>query len=120
MSCVVEHSLPILEILYICSTKSYYSLLEDKKLSKILALALVEIAHNVLYYEFPFTKEERSSLRKHIVFIRKIAANKSAKTSKVRSRKLLIVAKNRPALKVLLFPVLKGSLKELCRSKSST
>ena len=120
MSTSLQLALPILEVLYSCGTRTFQSLLEDNKLNKVLCLARVEIAHNLLFTELPLSEKERSLLRKEREFIRKIAANKSAKTLKIRRRKLGIVARNRNKLRTLLYPFLKGSLKEICLSRSST
>ena len=114
MSSRFRDSLPILEVLYSCSPSSYSTILNDKKLAKIVIFGFVELAHNVLYEELPLTANERLALRANKEFLRALASRKSAKTLLVRDRKLDLLKKNRKAAKLLIEVALRGSLKDIC------
>jgi len=80
MPSLLERNLPLLEVLYLASPKTYQSLLVDKSFCDILSKLLVEIAHNLLFVEQPTLGEkEKAQLRKEIWKLRKLANNKSKK-----------------------------------------
>lgn len=107
-----------LNTLYFGEGHTFTALLNDKRISKLLLLAIVETAYNLLFSDLPLTDTERSSLKRQKTFLRQLAKNRSAKSPSVRKRKLEILKNNRKATRIILSPLIIGSLKEICQPLS--
>lgn len=111
-SCVLTNK-PILEILLNCDSSTYEKLLLDKKISKQILLPLVELAYNLLYSSLPLTEQERKSLQSCKNFIREVAHRGSAKSLKVRTKKLGLIRKHRSATRRIITLIISGSLHDV-------
>ena len=113
MSKCLSAGLPIFEIINLCNSSTYRSIILDKKLSKILLCALVELAYNLLYTDLPLTPSERATFRRKKNFLRELANKEGDKSSKLWAKKLELVRKNRISTKILIGVVVTGSLQTL-------
>ena len=118
MSSSLKKSYSIFKILYNCSPTTFEAIVSDNKLGKDLLLGSVEYCWNLLFTELPLTDEERQLLRSEKELIRAIADRGSGKSVKVRHKKLQIIHKNRRGFKIILQPIIEGSLQCLLKSSS--
>lgn len=95
---LLKRSQPILYILLNGNKKTFEAVLEENKFQDLSLKSLKEIADNVLYQPFNFTKAQRTNLKKIKPFISDLTKGSTSKKAE-REVKLQLVRQNR--LKVI-------------------
>lgn len=98
---LLKRSQPVLYILLNGNIKTFNAVLEEIKFQDLLLKSLKEIASNVLYQPFEFTKGQRTNLKSIKPLIVDLATGSTTKKTE-REKKLQLVRQQRLKIIVLL------------------